>query len=119
MRGAGLARVLGRRDRHDLRLPAADSEVLRTDRAEARDGDGTGTPLATLDGTVVGTPAYMPPEQARGEIEALDERSDVYSLGAILYHLLAGRPPYFAEDERASARDVLTRLLAGPPRPLS
>jgi eukaryotic-like serine/threonine-protein kinase len=51
------------------------------------------TPLETAHGTVLGTPGYMAPEQARGDVESLDERADIYSLGAILQFLLVGAAP--------------------------
>src|SRR5262249_52608431 len=51
--------------------------------------------LGTQAGAVVGTYAYMAPEQARGQVELLDERSDVFGLGAILCEILTGSPPYW------------------------
>ena len=47
----------------------------------------------TTDGAILGTPAYMPPEQARGEASKVDGRSDIYSLGVILFQLLTGELP--------------------------
>lgn len=47
----------------------------------------------TETGAVLGTPFYMSPEQARGEVSSLDRRTDIYSLGATLYHTISGRPP--------------------------
>ena len=63
-------------------------------------------------GDVLGTPAYMPPEQARGDTARHGPASDVYSLGAVLYCLLTGEPPY----RGATGREVITALLAGPPQ---
>jgi serine/threonine-protein kinase len=52
----------------------------------------------SIAGSVMGTPAYMPPEQAMGNIEGLDQRADVFSLGSILCEILTGLPPYTGEE---------------------
>jgi serine/threonine-protein kinase len=65
-------------------------------------------PLLTVEGQVMGTPAYMPPEQADGRIAEIDDRSDIYSLGAILYEILTFRPPFTGD----TARNVLSKVLS-------
>src|SRR5262245_6840538 len=112
----GLARVEGREDRHDLRLQVEGTPLtsLNTERREERE-ELPDSPLFTMDGDVIGTPAYMSPEQARGEIEKLGQRSDVYSIGAMLYHLLARQMPYVPSGARISKRTVLMRVVEGPP----
>ncbi len=76
-------------------------------KSEARGDD------LTLDGSVMGTPAYMSPEQAAGE--PLDARADVYALGAILYHVLGGRPPFLGRTLDA----LLIEVLSKQPPPLA
>jgi serine/threonine-protein kinase len=69
--------------------------------------------LLTLPGEVMGTLAYMPPEQARGDVMRIGRTTDVYALGAVLYEILSGRPPYVG-----TANTVWVSLLAGPPDPI-
>lgn len=75
-------------------------------------------PLRTIVGTIMGTPGYMAPEQASGDLDNINERSDIYSLGAILYDILTLQPPV----EGKKLTEVLTRIKSGailPPTEVS
>jgi serine/threonine protein kinase/tetratricopeptide (TPR) repeat protein len=90
----GLAKCVGRTDPGS----ATDERTLVPSSASGS--------AETLPGSALGTPAYMSPEQARGELERLGPRSDVYSLGASLYGLLTGQAPFRGDDVGAVLRAV-------------
>ena len=108
----GLAKVLSDSE-HGIAKPNVANEgksIIATFRSAGSDAP---LPLAgsigsqasdTQLGSAMGTPAYMPPEQALGDVDHMDRRSDVFGLGAILCEILTGEPPYVADDIRALMR---------------
>src|SRR6266576_2681395 len=90
-------------------LLTADGTPKVTDFGLARRLQGGGT--LTLSGVPMGTPSYMAPEQAQGQRDAAGPAADVYALGAILYELLTGRPPFRA----ATAVETLQQVISQEP----
>ena len=70
-------------------------------------------PEGTMQGQLLGTPAYMAPEQAQGRHDLVDQRTDVYGLGAILYEILTGRPPFIAPK----TSDIIRKVCNEAPTP--
>jgi len=103
----GFAKV---QDRWDG-APLADDDTQDSTSIMSIRGDGGD---ASLPGQVMGTPAYMAPEQAAGRLEDIDERTDVFGLGAILFEVLTGRPPFTGADAAEVLRKVRTE---SPPQP--
>src|SRR5262249_36600268 len=87
-------------------LISRDGTPKVTDFGLARRLEGDGG--LTLSGVPVGTPSYMAPEQARADKGAVGPATDVYALGAILYELLTGRPPFKADSATATLQQVVT-----------
>ena len=91
----GLAKVRGKKD-----IRSAD---LERNVELMRDGGG----LNTVDGSAMGTPAFMSPEQARGHISQVDERSDIWSLGVVLFQLLTGALPFRGKNPLSMMLEVV------------
>lgn len=104
----GLARILNQPEAPGVEVTGG----IETDSSQRRlEGDSRPSALS-MEGTIAGTPAYMAPEQARGQVSRIDQTTDVFALGAILYELLILRPPYQGEGgtqiiERAAEGEIV------------
>jgi serine/threonine-protein kinase len=106
----GLAKVLpegGTADEPARRERADTVSLIRTPRSQSAAPEGG---LQTELGDVLGTPAYMAPEQARGDVDLVDERADVFGLGAILCELLTGQPPFTGKSAEAQRKAQTAQL---------
>jgi tetratricopeptide (TPR) repeat protein/tRNA A-37 threonylcarbamoyl transferase component Bud32 len=90
-------------------------KILDFGLARITDSDIAATLVSEI-GVIKGTLPYMSPEQARGDVAAIDVRADVYALGVILYELLTGRRPY--DVSRAALAEAVRVICEEPPRPL-
>jgi serine/threonine-protein kinase len=100
------------RDLKPANLLIEGDRVVVTDFGLAKDAAAAAE--LSLSGHVLGTPAYMSPEQAKGRVREVDPRTDVWGLGATLYDLLAGRPPF----PRADVPGLLRAVVEEDPRPV-
>src|SRR5206468_4786146 len=95
-------------------LLTADGTPRVTDFGLARRLQGGGA--LTLSGVPMGTPSYMAPEQAQGQRDSAGPAADVYALGAILYEVLTGRPPFRAATAAETVQQVISQEPAPPSR---
>ena len=112
----GAARILGRKVSGTPSNPSDTFASVRTDR---RDQVASGnTPSATQEGMIIGTPFFMPREQAAGLQDEIGPHSDVYSVGCMLYQLMSGLRPYELSDGTRTVMEVVSLVISGPPEPL-
>src|SRR5882672_8382938 len=115
----GVARVLGR-DEPVLPVPHGAPAPKRTHSMHItqRGPASTAVVQPTMEGDIVGTPTYMSPEQARGDLQAIGPASDIYAVGAILYCLLAGHAPHTPPGTNRDTVEVWRRAKLGVVEPL-
>ncbi len=101
----GFAKVLGRGGVEDERSARRLQSVISIIETVRSAGDDVGS--QSLAGSLMGTPPYMPPEQASGNVNLVDARSDVFALGAVLCEILTGKPPYTPTSDESGQYEIV------------
>ena len=113
----GIAKIMGKTSTASRNLRETLTAMVQG--AALQDENDTGSAHSTRQGSILGTPSYIAPELARGDVDLASPLSDVYSVGAMLYEVLTGNAPYTTRGQELPALKILRLVVEGKLRPVS